>query len=278
MTESQKKSEKSPNDMLMNFFPMGEPAVLSSLERDLLNCIDNQYLIPVFQPIVNSRKRIKGFEVLSRWRKGSALLQPDQFLPYITSEYVWMLLTTYIIMEAIDNININNGKYYFSLNIPHQVAYNINLPFLLANAIKSLRKPFWANCLVLEFSESIDFKKEDVVISNIKEITKLGVRIFLDDCFSSTSVIYPVKLPRFGGYKLDKCIVDIFMNDFDSQALIKSLVYYCRLTNSICIAEGVDELSKLISLKKIGIVYFQGYLISKPMMKNELYLYIKKNK
>lgn len=279
MTNIHKKLGIIVSDILMNFFPTGEHTLLSPLEIELLNSINNQQIIPVFQPIVNSHMRIKGFEILSRWRKGDVLLQPDQFLPYITSEYVWMSLTIYILLESIDNINKNNGKYYFSINIPPKVAYNLILPLLITTAVKNLHNPTWANCLILEFSESINFKNEDTIISNINEINKLGVRILLDDCFSSTSLIYPIKLPRLGGYKLDKCIVDVFMNDFDSQALIKTLVYYCRLTNSICIAEGVDELSKFISLKRMGVVFFQGYLISKPMMKNEMYLYThKKNK
>ncbi|MBL5841318.1 EAL domain-containing protein [Enterobacter asburiae] len=278
MTNIHKKLEVIANDILMNFFSMGEQTLLSPLEIELLNSINNQQIIPVFQPIVNSHMRIKGFEILSRWRKDDILLQPDQFLPYITSDYIWMSLTTYTLLESIDNINKNNGRFYFSINIPPKVAYNLVLPLLITTAVKKLHNPCWANCLILEFSESINFKKEDAIISNINEINKLGVRIFLDDCFSSTSLIYPIKLPRLGGYKLDKCIVDVFMNDFDSQALIKSLVYYCRLTNSICIAEGVDELSKFISLKRMGIVFFQGYLISKPMMKNEMYHYIHKKK
>ena len=107
MTNINKKLETIANDILMNFFPLGERTLLSPLEIELLNSINNEQIIPVFQPIVNSHMRIKGFEILSRWRKDDVLLQPDQFLPYITSEYIWMSLTTYILLESIDK-HINN--------------------------------------------------------------------------------------------------------------------------------------------------------------------------
>lgn len=53
--------------------------------------------------------------------------------------------------------------------------------------------------------------------------------------------------------------------DPQALALIKSLLYYCQLTGSRCIAEGVDSLDNLNKLKALGVDYFQGYLISPPV-------------
>ncbi|MDH8228145.1 EAL domain-containing protein, partial [Klebsiella pneumoniae] len=54
-------------------------------------------------------------------------------------------------------------------------------------------------------------------------------------------------------------------------ALIKSLVYYCQLTQSCCIAEGVDSIEKFNLLKALGVNSFQGYLFSPPVNREQLY-------
>ncbi|WP_221176648.1 hypothetical protein, partial [Klebsiella pneumoniae] len=39
-------------------------------------------------------------------------------------------------------------------------------------------------------------------------------------------------------------------------SLIKSLAYYCQLSDSRCVAEGVDSLAKFTQLKSLGIDRF----------------------
>ncbi|MFV5930472.1 EAL domain-containing protein, partial [Klebsiella aerogenes] len=93
---------------------------------------------------------------------------------------------------------------------------------------------------------------------------------FLDDCFSHSSVMFPVRTARFSGYKLDMSIVNDFQRDPHALVLIKSLVYYCQLTQNRCIAEGVDSLEKFNQLKALGVDRFQGYLFSPPVTREHL--------
>lgn len=76
--------------------------------------------------------------------------------------------------------------------------------------------------------------------------------------------IFPVQ------YKLDISIVNDLQRDPHALALIKSLIYYCQLSGSRCIAEGVDSLEKFNMLKALGIDRFQGYLISPPVTGDNL--------
>lgn len=87
----------------------------------------------------------------------------------------------------------------------------------------------------------------------------------LDDCFSQSSVMFPVRSVRFSAYKLDMSIVNDMQRDPHALTLIKSLLYYCQLTGSRCVAEGVDSLDKFNRLKALGIDRFQGYFISPPV-------------
>ncbi|MFW8423606.1 fimbrial protein, partial [Klebsiella pneumoniae] len=66
---------------------------LTVFEREFILAIHAKQIFPVFQPIVDYSLRLKGGEVLSRWKKSGVVLYPGEFLPYIRSEFTWFLLT-----------------------------------------------------------------------------------------------------------------------------------------------------------------------------------------
>lgn len=69
-------------------------------------------------------------------------------------------------------------------------------------------------------------------------------------------------------------VVDALSRDGEALALVKSLSYYCKLTNRYCIAEGVDRPEKMTLLKEAGISYYQGNYISEPITGDELQQFI----
>jgi EAL domain-containing protein (putative c-di-GMP-specific phosphodiesterase class I) len=70
---------------------------------------------------------LQGIEMLSRWRRNGDVLLPGEFLPQIRSEYAWLLLTAFVLQEAVQNINQYPGDYYFAVNIPPVIANNATL-------------------------------------------------------------------------------------------------------------------------------------------------------
>lgn len=243
---------------------------LSAFEREFVHAIHCRDLFPVFQPIVDDEQRLQGMEILSRWRRDGTILQPGAFLPEIQADYAWLVLTAFVLQEAVQKINRYPGSFYFSINIPQAIAGHIHLPRMLETARQQLRQPRHVDRLVLEFAETIDFRLQAHAAANIAELQRLGFRIALDDCYSQGSVFFPVRQIRFNEYKLDMSIVNEMQHDPHALALIKSLHYYCKLTGSRCVAEGVDSDEKFRMLKALGIDRFQGYLISPPVNGMEL--------
>ncbi|ENZ8493949.1 EAL domain-containing protein [Klebsiella pneumoniae] len=253
-------------------------ATPTPFESELVHAIQNGQVYPVFQPIVDIHLHIKGIEVLSRWRKDGVVLLPTEFLPNIQSEAIWFSLTAFVLQEAVQGINRYQGEFYFTVNIPTCIAHHHHLICLMETAWLQLHNPLWADCLVLEFAETVDLTQQGNTIANMRKIQERGFRIFLDDCFSQNSVIFPIRLARFCGYKLDKSIINDFQRDPHAMALMKSLIYYCQLTQSDCIAEGVGSLEKFNKLKGMGLVFFQGYLFSQPVELEHMMCMIKKSK
>lgn len=240
-------------------------AALSAFEREFVHAIHCRQIFPVFQPITDDRMRLKGLEILSRWRQKGQVLLPGEFLPQIRSAYAWLVLTAFVLREAVESINLYPGEFYFSVNIPAAIASNDNLIRMLETARQQLREPHLSSRLVLEFAETLDLNLQSKIADNISRLRKQGFAIMLDDCFSQSSVMFPVRSVRFSAYKLDMSIVNDMQRDPHAMALIKSLLYYCQLTGSRCVAEGVDSLDKFNRLRALGIDRFQGYLISPPV-------------
>lgn len=248
----------------MRWISEDEKRTLTLFERLIVKAIEHNHIFCVFQPITDMKRQMQGAEILVRWRMNDEVISPSQFLPKIQSSCVWMLLTTYVLKEAVDTINYFKGKYYFSINIPPEVTYSGRLLEMMAKGCASLADPRWANRLVLEMSEATNFSSINMQ-KILSDLSLAGFQVLLDDCFSQGSVMFPVRHIKFNGFKLDMSIVSNFQNDTYDLNLIKSLLYFCDLNGATCIAEGVDNESKFNSLIKIGVNNFQGYMISPPL-------------
>lgn len=247
-----------------------EPTTLSAFEREFVHAIHSRQIFPVFQPITDEHLQVRGIEILSRWRRNGDVLLAGDFLPQVHSEYAWLVLTAFVLQEAVQNINQHPGECYFSVNIPAAIANNENLIRMMETARQQLRHPRMSDRLVLEFAETIDPNHHGKIAENIAQLRKRGFRIVLDDCFSQSSVMFPVRTVIFDAYKLDMSIVNDMQCDLHALTLIKSLVYYCQLTGSRCIAEGVDSQEKFNRLQALGIDRFQGYYLSPPVSRDNV--------
>ena len=238
---------------------------LSSDEKDFKDAIYKGLVYPVFEPIVNGKLNIVGFEILCRWKRNDKECKPSEFLPLIQSRSIWLLLTSFMMNVAIKWINRFLGKVCFSVNIPPLVAESITFIRMMDMAKKQLLNEAWINKLIIEISEDTDLSNHSKSVIILQQLTEKGYQIYLDDCFSKGCMAFPIRQIEFNGYKLDLSIVEQMITDEGEKALVKLIIYYCRITGKHCIAEGVDSEKKLLLLKSLGVEYFQGYMISHPV-------------
>lgn len=238
---------------------------LSVLEGSFVNDILCGNVYPVFQPILNDEFFLTGAEILIRWEQNGKLLQPSEFLPQIRSRYVWFRLTELVLNEAIKNINRYCGTYFFSINIPSNIIGKDIFLKMIESSIKKLQFEEYSEQLILEFPEGFSYDSNSETVKVINSVQDLGCRVFLDDCFSKGSVIFPVRDIQFKGFKLDMGIVNNFLGCTRDRYLIQTLVYYCKLVNLPIIAEGINDLKCVDGLKELGVNNFQGYLFSPPI-------------
>lgn len=239
-------------------------------EQAFVKAIHDGQVFPVFQPVVDRHMQVQGFEVLTRWLRSGRVVPPAEFLPLIRTRETWLLLTAFVMNVAVQRINQFGGALYFAVNVPPCVAESGALLRMAETARSQLKDSDWVDRLVTEFAETTDLSRDERALSTIRDMVEAGYRIFLDDCFSVGSVMFPVRQAQFSGYKLDMSVVNAFRQNLHDENLIRGLVYYCRLTGSQCIAEGVDSREKFNELANIGVDCFQGFYISPPVLADEL--------
>lgn len=243
---------------------------ISSYEKEFISGIEDQEVYHVYQPIVNSTEDIIGFEILTRWHHKGRVIPPNEFITGLKTESVLQLLTVMSLKKAIEGINRYEGKFFFSVNIHPNITGCSDLVKMCAEVCCQLKELEWKKQLVLEYSERTYFCRSSSILDVVKSLSMQGISLYLDDCFSKTSVFFPVRNYSFNGYKLDKSIVEGSLQNKEDQALIASLSGYCSMTERPCIAEGVEDNFTFQKLRELGINFFQGYLFYKPMDITEL--------
>lgn len=233
-------------------------------------------IYPVYQIITNGEKKGIGFEILLRWNRNGVILKPADFLANLHDKNIWLQLTALVIDAAVRGVNKYNGKYYFAINIPPELASGHALPGMAKKAVEMLRSALWAKNLVFEFAETIDVTQDKTIPDTMQRLRKTGCRLFLDDCFSSDHVMFPVRQIRFDGLKLDKDIVDKFAANDSDYNLIKAMQFYSDMTGGACVAEGVDSEEKFKKLTALGIKSFQGYYLSRAVKEEDLDFMVRK--
>ena len=183
---------------------------------------------------------------------------------------IWLKITALVIHAAVSGINKYNGKYYFSVNIPPQLASGNALPGMAKKATEMLFRPQWADKLVFEFAETIDVTKDTAIPETMRKLRNTGCRLFLDDCFSNHHTMFPVRHIHFDGLKLDRDIVEQFVANDNDYNLIKAIQIYSDMTGSEYVAEGVDSEEKFEKLIALGVKNFQGYYLSRAVREDEL--------
>ncbi|WP_230353814.1 EAL domain-containing protein [Lelliottia sp. WAP21] len=252
---------KMPRETL-SALPLSEPDFYLAIER--------KEIFPVYQIITDRDKKGIGFEILLRWYRNGKLLSPASFLTGMHNKNIWLKLTAMVVDAAVRGVNKYNGKYYFSVNIPQELASGAALPGMARKAVQMLSHACWAQKLVFEFAETIDVTQDKTIPETMRQLRETGCRLFLDDCFSSEHVMFPVRQIMFDGLKLDRDIVDKFAENQADYSLIKAIQYYSDMTGRICIAEGVDSKEKFEKLTAAGVNSFQGYYLSRAVRENEL--------
>lgn len=231
--------------------------------RDILK---NNILVPFLQPVFDADSKVCGVEVLLRCKVREHYYPLGDAILYIESSKNIDMITCWLINAVKDRFmnlqDLIDGHFYFSFNL---LASQINSQDV-RDAICEFQKNFRSNIGInIEIVERDFTTLRENTIQNIIEMKSGRVKFSIDDFGTGSSSIKYIEQGLFDIIKLDKSLTiekDGFLE------FIKTISSVSALSDELgvkTLAEGVENTRQLELLKGVGVSFFQGYFMAKPM-------------
>jgi diguanylate cyclase (GGDEF)-like protein/PAS domain S-box-containing protein len=237
------------------------------MEKDLHRAFTKQQFELYYQPIVDVSGKIAGCEALIRWHHDEkGLVPPGSFIPLAEESGLIDEIGTWAIFNATKQISkwVDQYDLYVSINLSAREFENEELPEILQHALKqadSLHSRF----IRLEITETEEMKNPEKAISRMKNLTDLGIQIYIDDFGTGlSSLSYLKKLPATT-LKIDKVFIDEILESEDEVTFVDRIVSMAKSRGKTVIIEGVSKKEQFELLKEMECDFFQGFYFSKPV-------------
>jgi EAL domain-containing protein (putative c-di-GMP-specific phosphodiesterase class I) len=124
--------------------------------------------------------------------------------------------------------------------------------------------------LELEITESVLLERAVENHAFMQRLKKLGISFALDDFGTGHSSLSCLTAFPFDKIKIDKSFVGSLMESYKASAIVASIATLARGLDISLTAEGVETREQFEMLRTLGVNFAQGYLLGRPVPKNEL--------
>lgn len=213
----------------------------------------------VYQPIWDlTKNRLVGFESLTRFHCDPPRT-PDLWFLEAASAGQGTAMEIHAIECALQAVSQMPEGIYIAVNASPQTVISTELSRVLSN------HPLDRVVLEITEHEEVDVALYNEIARITRPLRQAGLRVAVDDagagyaCFKHILYLSPDII------KLDVSITRDIDSDFSRQALAAALVRFAESTRGRLVAEGVETLAEIDTLRELGVVLAQGYALAKPM-------------
>jgi EAL domain-containing protein (putative c-di-GMP-specific phosphodiesterase class I) len=241
------------------------------VESDLRRALEEDNLRVHYQPILElPSRRIVGVEALARWlHPVRGLILPLDFIPVAEETGLIIPLGRWILTEAcaqvrrwqeeiagLDDLNA-------AVNIsPRQLEDPAIVDDVKAALATSGLRP---EKLVLEITESILMRDVAAAAMRLTDLSNLGVKLAVDDFGTGQSSLSQLRRFPVDILKIDKSFVDNVDQDPMASNLLTVVAGLGQSLGLDIVAEGVESAAQGSVIERLGKLYVQGYLYSRPL-------------
>src|SRR3954468_14155988 len=238
--------------------------------NDLHRALTEQEFRVVYQPEVDLRTgHVTGVEALVRWHHPErGLVPPAEFIPLaeqtglIAGIGAWVLDTALAQAALWSTARFDGSGVAMWVNLSARQLGDPGLVELVADTL--LRHGVDAAQLGLEITESALLEDAEGAVLALSSLRELGVRLAVDDFGTGYSSLSYLKRLPVDAVKIDRSFVDGLAVDGDDSAIVAAVAGMARALRLTTIAEGVENLDQLQSLKRLGCDLAQGYFFTTP--------------
>jgi EAL domain-containing protein (putative c-di-GMP-specific phosphodiesterase class I) len=131
-----------------------------------------------------------------------------------------------------------------------------------------------ARRLTLEVTESLFEGNVEGRTKLLCKLRGIGVQIAIDDFGTGYSSLRSLRDMPVDILKIDKSFVDHIVSSAEAASLVEMILQLAKNLGMRTVAEGVEELSQLETLREMGCHLIQGYYFSKPLPAGELQTFL----
>ena len=247
------------------------------IENGLRQALDRKELLLMYQPKIDLRtNQVVGLEALVRWvTKAGVMIGPDKFIPIAEDAGLIIPIGRFVIEAACAQWVMWNNE---GLN-PPPIAVNISprqfsdpsLIDYIKDAIESTGME--SSKLHVEITESATMDDPEMTLETLKQMHELNLHLYIDDFGTGHSNLGQLRRLPIDAVKIDKSFInDILTNDDDAE-IVTAIINLAHALKLRVVSEGIETKAQLSLLRSLGCDEIQGYLISKPLLPDQVQSY-----
>ena len=244
-----------------------------SMMSDLRQAMERGGMRLAYQPKLSLETgRIGDAEALIRWYGDDGrTVSPDEFIPLAEATGVIREVTVFALRTAIADLSA-----WALEGMSMRVAVNVSALDLATGDFAGDVERILCDAnvpssrLALEVTESALIRSPAEAIAALNRLRELGVRLSVDDYGTGQSTLSYLKHLPVHELKIDKSFVTNLTSSESDAIMVRSTINLAHDLGLQVVAEGIEDVETLTTLRELGCDYAQGYFISKPIGSAEL--------
>ncbi len=255
--------------------------MVTKLSSANIQDIVHSHALPHFQPIVCSEHSHVSYEALGRVVHDNKVVLPEDFFPLLVeagavADFDFGLLPR--IIEQMSSWKDEIGHVHVHINVCAEALRQIGYLHLMKEL--TLRYGVSPRALTIEVLENTSFWEDSEVLETLKGLRALGVSIAIDDFpnwDNPEGLLTWLDEQRLGVkfLKIDRSLISrvcrIGKDMAAARSELRSYVEFAHSHDMKVVGEGLEDEGDLLQIEALGVDYFQGHAIGKPLAASQVY-------
>ncbi len=243
------------------------------LEQDLRKAFSKKEFFLNFQPQIELETGcVSGWEALIRWKHPQkGLISPNLFISVAEDTGLIIPLFEFVLKEAAKQLRKWNKMGYNNIKMAVNVsAIQFENPEFKKSIQDVLKKyHITTKSFELELTESLLMKEDRETQEILTTLSDNGVCIAIDDFGTGYSSFNYLRRLPVNKLKIDKSFIKDVDASQKNKAIVEAIISLGHILGLQVVAEGIENVTQLRVLKKLGCDFVQGFFLSVPLNEKE---------